>query len=199
LLTFMRRGELIGLHWREVNLDQGYVEVIATESQFSDYTTERTTPKTKHALRRITLGPNAVTMLRERWAVVSAHALDHGVVDGLPERRVFNHKPKAVSAWFQGLCARHAILTLGHRRANFHCLRHTAITHAVRDAATDAEIETISKRAGHASVAFTLQHYKSSSPAEHQAVADRAEARLRRGRTAPKVVRMLPVGKGARG
>ena len=58
----MRRGELVGLRWRAVNLLEAKIEVRET------YVRGRfTTPKSKASRRVVELGPRTLAVLEEQW------------------------------------------------------------------------------------------------------------------------------------
>jgi integrase len=62
--TGMRRGELLGLRWLDVDLDEGFLSVRQTRVSV-DYDVAIGTPKTERGNRTIALDPATVTALRE--------------------------------------------------------------------------------------------------------------------------------------
>src|SRR4051794_11238593 len=60
--TAMRRGELVGLHWRSVNLLEAKIEIRETfvRGRF-------TTPKSRASRRVIEIGPRTLAVLEEQW------------------------------------------------------------------------------------------------------------------------------------
>jgi integrase len=139
--TGMRRGELVGLTWRAVDLDAARITV-RRQLTSTDYVVREDEPKSARDRRVVTLDPGTVEALR-----------------GLPARRglVFADEdgrqlhPESVSRIFKRLAKRS-----GLPRIRFHDLRHSHVAHLI-EASVDPL--TISRRLGHASVAFTLDRY----------------------------------------
>lgn len=162
-MTGMRRGEVCGLRWVDVDLDAGRLEVrqqlLAVrgdrgtergEIQFSERT------KTDHGRRSIDLDVATVTVLKAQRARQSAERLaigagyrDHDLVfaevDGTPL------DPESVACTFNRRVARS-----GLPRIRFHDLRHTHVAHLI--AAAEQPL-LIARRLGHASAAFTQDRY----------------------------------------
>jgi integrase len=121
LLTGLRRGELLGLRWVDVDLDKATLRVTGALSR----TQERTAPKTNRALRTVPLAPPVVAALRaqRQWARLARVAAgadwnDTGYVfttpTGGPLRGDTVH-----NAWDRTLAR------LGLPGVRFHDLRHT--------------------------------------------------------------------------
>ncbi len=64
LATGMRRGELLGLQWGDINLDKATLKVERSVEQ-TKAGLRLKTPKTKHGRRTISLPPSAVEVLRD--------------------------------------------------------------------------------------------------------------------------------------
>jgi integrase len=79
LLTGLRRGELLGLRWADVDLDAATLRVTGALSR----TKERTPPKTTRALRTVPLAPPVVAALRaqRQWARLARVAAGADWVD----------------------------------------------------------------------------------------------------------------------
>lgn len=139
--TGMRRGELVGLTWRDVDLDAARITV-RRQLTSTDYVVREDEPKSDRGRRVVTLDPGTVEALRR-----------------LPERRglVFADgdgrqlHPESVARIFKRLAKRS-----GLPQIRFHDLRHSHVAHLI-EAGVDPL--TISRRLGHASVAFTLDRY----------------------------------------
>lgn len=155
-MTGMRRGEVCGLRWSDIDLETGVLEVrqqlitVDHALVFSEH------PKTDHGRRRLELDPETVGALRahrlrqlERRMAIGSGYSDSGLVftklDGYPVH------PENVTAVFARRVARS-----GLPRIRFHDLRHSHAAHLIA-AGRDALV--ISRRLGHASVAFTLDKY----------------------------------------
>jgi integrase len=66
LATGMRRGELLALRWRDVDLDGAVLSVEQSLEQTKSGLRIKA-PKTRFGRRRITLPASAVTVLRDHW------------------------------------------------------------------------------------------------------------------------------------
>ena len=165
----MRRGELLGLQWGDIDLDAGTLRV--------ERSIEETTaglrlkpPKTKRGRRNITLPPETVGMLRAHK--VQQMQLRLLLSMGKPDATtlVFSDvegqllKPHTVSrAW------RRAVVALKLPAVTFHALRHT---HASMLINAGVDILTISRRLGHSKAAITLDVYGHLIGGADEAAAD---------------------------
>jgi len=141
--TAMRRGELIGLRWRSVNLLDAKIEVreAFVRGRF-------TTPKSKASRRVVELGPRTLAVLEEQW-----RRTDYQSDDDL----VFGHPTKGAPVDTSKLAKRYlkpALARAGIEKPfrPFHDLRHTSLTHAA--AAGNPQIY-IQARAGHSQGSIT--------------------------------------------
>jgi integrase len=162
-MTGMRRGEVCGLRWSDVDLDLARVEVrqqlnVVRSPGASDgglVFSERT--KTDHGRRSIDLDPVTVSALRTqrkrqaeyRLLVGAGWSNDRDLVFTDPAGRPLD--PESVAKAFDRRVAR-----LGLRRIRFHDLRHTHVAHLI---AAKQQPLKIAKRLGHASAAFTQDRY----------------------------------------
>lgn len=182
--TGLRRSEVLGLRWSDVDLDAGFLRVerglhLATTFRAPDDRYVFEPPKTKLSRRRVALSPSLVTLLRahkvrqaerrlvcgEGWqAQWGGLVVDRG--DGAP---VY---PDDLSKAFLRLAAR-AGLPDG---ARLHDLRHATVANLIDQG---VEVDVISKRLGHSSVAFTLSVYGHLREAREDAAADAMERALR--------------------
>jgi integrase len=153
LATGMRRGELLGLQWGDVDLDAGTLRVERSLEETKSGLRPKP-PKTKRGRRNVSLPSEAVAMLRAHKAQRMRLRLNIGM-GALPddepvfcniEGRALN--PHAVSrAW------RRAI---GREGSSFHALRHTHVSILI---AAGVDILTISRRLGHSKATITLDTY----------------------------------------
>lgn len=155
VLTGLRRGELIGLHWSDVDLARRELTVRTTRVQTLNGVVENT-PKSSAGRRVVQLDDGAVGAL-VAWQITqeSERATwgdawrDGGWVftyeDGQPL------KPQYVTRLFQSLCE-----SLGLPSMTLHGLRHM---HASLLLASGADIALVSKRLGHSSIAITSDIY----------------------------------------
>jgi integrase len=154
--TGMRRGELLGLRWQDIDLDAGVLRVERSLEQTRRSGMVFKAPKTRHGRRTITLPSSTIAELKahrraqqeQRLALGQGKLPDDALVfaneDGTPR------SPNALTkAWTAAM--RDAGLT-----ATLHSLRHT---HASTLIASGLDVLTISRRLGHGSPAITLAVY----------------------------------------
>ena len=156
LSTGMRRGELCGLAWGALDLDDGVVRVERSLEETAAGLRFKL-PKTRHGHRSVSLPAQAVDILR----AYRRQQLEQRLVLGLgklgPDDLVFPrpdgspYPPDKLSRdW--GNVVRDEKLP----RVMFHALRHS---HASALIAAGVDIVTVSRRLGHGSPAITLTVY----------------------------------------
>lgn len=149
----LRRGELCGLRWRDIDLVRSELCVRVTRLQ--DRTGVFTSsPKSRASARTVALVPGAVdalARLRDRHDALRARlggwAHDQVLItyDGAPVR------PAALTRYWHQVTQ-----AAGLRRIRLHDARHT---HGTMLADAGVPVHAISARLGHASVATTMQFY----------------------------------------
>jgi integrase len=156
--TGMRRGELLGLRWQDIDFGAARLTVNQSLERIRGKTVFKS-PKTKGSRRTITLPTLTVEALKEHRAAQAEERLKLGL--GKAEL-VFSHgdgsafDPDSVTKAFDRL-----IKSAGVRRITFHGLRHTHISHQLMDG---VHIKIVSERAGHASISTTLTVYAAFIP-----------------------------------
>jgi integrase len=158
--TGMRRGELLGLRWRDLDLEAGVLNV---RQQWSRQDTQLCfgPPKTKKGLRSIDLDPGTIDALRQqrqrvdlqRRACGRQYQSDLDLV--FPCSRGGPQDPDVVYRRFARLVDRLS-KRLGIQRIRFHDLRHTHATLLLQDG---LDGRYVSERLGHDSVQTTLELY----------------------------------------
>ena len=150
-----RRGELLGLRWRDLNLDTGTMKIERAVEQTKQGTSVKA-PKTRHGRRIVTLAPATVDVLRAHWRMQREQWLALGRGKLAPETPVFATidgeimSPRSISKAWERATKRLCI------NATFHSLRHT---HASTLIAAGVDVVTVSRRLGHGSAAITLTVY----------------------------------------
>lgn len=141
-MTGMRRGELIGLSWDDVDLPNRRLSVRRSIVSIA-YQVQTSTPKS-HRARVVDLDVHTATLLGTvRLSATSPFVFARA--DGSP------HHPDRVTKAFN-----QAVRRSGLDRIRFHDLRHT---HATIALAAGVPVKVISERLGHESPAFTLRQY----------------------------------------
>ena len=155
-MTGMRRGEVCGLRWSDIDLEAGRLSVRQQLTTVRHELIFRERPKSDHGRRTIDLDVGTTRVLRdhrraqlERRMVVGATWGEGDLVFcGLAGEPL---DPESIAQRFE-----HRAAAAGVKRIRFHDLRHTHAAHLIA-AGQDALV--ISKRLGHASVSFTYDKY----------------------------------------
>lgn len=170
-MTGMRRGEILGLRWRDVDLDVGLLSV--RRVLWWPYNSNRIfkPPKTAHGRRAITLSPVTVATLISWRDELTEHAAFAGV--NMPEL-VFPDlsnlgplRPDRISNAFSIRMRK-----IGSPVTSMHALRHT---HASELLAAREPVHVVSRRLGHADVSITLRIYAHAIPGSDASVASRID------------------------
>jgi integrase len=167
LSTGLRRGELLGLRWQDVDFLDRRVRVCQ-----SFVRGEMTTPKSRAGRRALELGTHALDALEEQWKV--SHFRE-------PDSIVFCHEALGTPLDPSKLSkiAKQAISAAGIPDGfrPWHGLRHTALTET---AAAGVPGMFVQAKAGHAQ-GSTTERYLHATKTAYPGAADLAEARLFRG------------------
>ena len=171
-MTGMRRGELLGLRWADVDLVARRVSVRQALISVA-YEITVTTPKS-HNARVIDIDPETARVMRrhrnqqeEELASCGVQLCDSALIFGKPSGDTIH--PDVISQTFDKRVARVDV-----RRIRFHDLRHTHATIGLR---AGVPVKVMSERLGHSTPAFTLQQYAHVIPGM-QAEAAEAIARI---------------------
>ena len=144
LATGLRRGELLGLKWEDLDLQQGTLRVQRQVSRINGEVVEAPL-KTKNSYRTISLGADAVEILKA-------------------QRKKCGSSPYMFPSPTGGPISPDSVLQMLHRvlkrvglpKVRFHDLRHTFATVALQNG---VDIKTVSGMLGHYSAGFTLDTY----------------------------------------
>jgi integrase len=162
--TGMRRGEVLGLTWDNVNLSSGEITV-EKQLQKVDETYEFVTPKTARSRRKITMLKYTIPILKdikkrqmEYKLLLGSSYDDKNLVccktNGEP------YDPDYVSRNFLRQMTKIAA-ELDIPRIRFHDLRHT---HATMLLSQNIHPKIVSERLGHSSIGITLDTYSHVLP-----------------------------------
>ena len=166
--TGLRRGEVMGLRWENVNLADRYIRVEDSLVRTSDGA-KLESPKTVTGKRRVDLDDATIDALIEHRAQQDAYRaflgpayIDQGIVF-----------PSAVGGWESPRALYGAVKHYGQRvgweSPTAHKLRHF---HASLMLQTGQNIAVISKRLGHARISITADIYSHALPGYQREAAD---------------------------
>ena len=157
LATGMRRNEMLGLRWRDIDMDAGRLTVEQALEQTAEHGIRIKGPKTRHGRRTISLPPHIVAELRSHWRAQQEQRLALGMGKAPADSTVLAtldgklQSPNAITkAWER------AMDDIDMSEITLHSLRHT---HASMLIASGMDILTISRRLGHANPTVTLGVY----------------------------------------
>ena len=143
LATGLRRGELLGLKWQDVDFNQGTITVRRQISRINAQVVEAPL-KTKNAYRVIPLREQALAVLRSQQEKTHSE-----YVFPSPNGRPIS--PDSVRNMLRRVLKR-----AGLPYVRFHDLRHTFATLALQNG---VDVKTVSSILGHFSAGFTLDTY----------------------------------------
>jgi integrase len=173
--TGMRRGELLGLRWGDVDFDGRTVTVRQTVTMVGERP-ELGTPKSAAGHRRLSLDAATVAALRAWKAAQTAERLvmgagwqgGHDLVVTEPDGSPVH--PQVFSRRFGAVVRRAELPTI-----RLHDVRHSYATAAL---AAGVPVKVLSKRLGHADIAVTLRVYAHVMPGDDEAAAEMVAAVL---------------------
>lgn len=143
LSTGLRRGELLGLKWQDIDWDNGVITVRRQVARVNGEITEAPL-KTKNSYRTVSISPQAIEVLKTQKAKTN----DEYVFPSLHGGPI---SPDSVNNMLKRVLER-----AGIPKVRFHDLRHTFATLALQNG---VDIKTVSGMLGHFSAGFTLDTY----------------------------------------
>jgi integrase len=152
LFTGMRRSEILGLHWSDIDLLGAQLSVRRSLHQVEDRSYIYSDTKTAKSKRTIALTPSTVIVLREYLKGK----------EPLPDRLVFCHadgkplRPLTVSRAWHNACVRAGVKVI-----RFHDARHTHATILLKQG---IHPKIVQERLGHSNISTTLDTYSHVVP-----------------------------------
>ena len=157
LLTGMRRGELMGLQWRDIDFEAKRIRVERSVEKTKAGGLRLKEPKTSHGRRAIALSDVGIEILREhrkatlerRLALALGRLADDAFVFGSHDGSL-RDPDRITQDWKRFSAAR------GLPKVTLHTLRHS---HASALIASGTDPVVVSRRLGHASPVVTMSVY----------------------------------------
>jgi integrase len=170
LFTGMRRSELLGLKWGDIDLILGQIHVSRGLHHLKNGSYIFTEPKSAKSRRTIALPPTVTLLLKEHHAKWKLEGLVHGVVskdddlvfcttEGKPLR------PNTVTRAWSTLAKKAGVKVI-----RLHDARHT---HASIMLKQGIHPKIVQERLGHSSIQMTLDTYSRVAPGLQEAAAAR--------------------------
>jgi integrase len=180
LATGMRRGELLGLRWQDVDFERGILSVRQTVGALRGKPDVKP-PKTRSSIRDVPVPVEVMAALREHRRRQNEQRLalgpvweDNDLVFAAANGRPIY--PDNLKRDFERL-----VHLAGVPRIRIHDQRHTHVTLAI---AAGADIGAVSQRIGHSRTSITMDVYHHVLPRKHLDVSDKVGAVLFGQRTA---------------
>jgi integrase len=173
--TGMRRGEILGLRWKDVDLEKGMLYIRQTLSKDGKQFLKGA--KTEASIRSIKLSNDTIVLLRKQKTVVGKEKLSCGAdyVDNdliICTAKGTPINPENLKRTFQRLIKEADVPSI-----RFHDLRHT---HATMLLASGINPKVISERLGHSNIKTTLDIYSHVLPSMQEEAANQIETLLRK-------------------
>jgi integrase len=170
--TGMRVSEVLGLTWKDIDLDTGRIRIEQQTGRIYGEPGVRLLPlKTRASKREVIVPPMACDVLRwhadkqrmeRRQAEITGEGEDHGTVFATPTGKLyFRSQPEAVF--------RQIVEDLGIEGTTLHTFRHTVVTLVQEAGHTLKDAQTL---VGHATERMTASVYSHPTAAGMQRIAD---------------------------
>ena len=181
LYTGCRKGEVLGLLWKDVDFDEGVIHITKQLSrsrsitEYEDHTSKLkvSEPKTKSSIRDIYMFPSFKREFEEyktnmiEWKDENnfIHSEDDNVFVGMKNQPI---EPRVFYKYYQEVMEQ-----AGIEDANFHTLRHTFATRCIENG---MDILMVARTLGHSNVSTTLNRYSHLLQMHQKASMEKLEA-----------------------
>ena len=169
LSTGLRRGEILGLRWQDINFKQGYVQV-QQQVVMLHATPVLQSLKTTYSTRKVYIPQSIFDILEKHQKEQKVKMVKHRLTWN-EEDLVFTNKfgkimcPKNLLRSFRSV-----LKNAGLEKIRFHDLRHT---YALNCLAEGIDIRTLQEQLGHHNASFTIQKYGHSTNDMKKSAADK--------------------------
>jgi len=177
MTTGMREGELLALHWEDIDFDQSIVFVHRTVSRITGRGHVESEPKTRTSRRRIVLPDVTLKALQEhkkfqeQIRLKAAHKWsERGLVFAN------NHGSYLSADWMRTIFHR-LLVEAGLPYMRFHDLRHSAATILL---AAGVHPKMVQELLGHSTISMTMDVYSHVLPSMQQEMAHKIDGLFKR-------------------
>lgn len=164
LSTGMRQGELLGLHWEQIDFRKKTLLVDRQAIDSKSGSTSISTPKTKVSIRELALSNDAIVVLKAHQKLLKRDGFRDSLIVFPSATGGFQGKSNFINKFWNRLLVSNEIKPA----RGFHHLRHTYATLAL---GAGVPVHVVSKILGHSSPSVTWNTYA------HVLKQDQAEAR----------------------
>jgi len=172
LLTGLRRGELCGLEWSDIDFDAATLSVARSVTTVVGFGVVEKDPKTESSKRVIAISDKLISVLTEYKRWYEQYRKDLGDRWQESDRLFIAEEggriyPGTIANWVHKICDE-----AGLPRRTVHSLRHTNITMQI---AAGVPLVTVSGRAGHARTSTTTDIYSHFLKSSDKSAAEKLE------------------------
>ena len=156
IYTGMRRGELCGLNWSDIDFERNLVHITKAILYTPEQGIFEDTPKSRQSSRAINIPQEMITLLKQ-WKIEQCKQKLLLGDQWKNTDKVFTSsngdvmRPDSLTSWFQRFIKRNNL-----PNAHLHTLRHVSATLLI---AGGVDVATVSSRLGHANKSTTLNIY----------------------------------------
>lgn len=168
----LRRGELAGLRWNDIDLKEGTIIIRNTIVTVNGKPAEKA-PKSQAGNRTLSIGNDLLQILKtERlnyfnsFATTTFNATGYVIhkEDGTP------YNPDSITQKWERFCERNNL-----RKIRLHDLRHSCATLMI---ANGVDVKTVQHRLGHADISITMNTYAHCTPQMDKAAAEKIDTAI---------------------
>ena len=167
ITTGMREGELLALHWQDVNFEDCSLQVKRAVSYLKGYGYIESEPKTAKGRRMIKLPVFVVAILRRHKAQQEEQRREVGSAWIEKDLMFTNAQGYFYSASTLRKVFRRFLVSIGLPHMRFHDLRHSAATILL---AMNVHPKVVQEILGHSQIAMTLDVYSHALPSMQEEV-----------------------------
>lgn len=164
LKTGMRKGELMGLRWSDIDLKERYFDINSTRGDYGE-----NKPKTKTSIRKVYFDESLLVLIKKLKSVERERLLKRGKILKDEDYFILSSfnlpvQQSKITYMFRLLCEEANVPNI-----TVHGLRHTHATFLIE---AGANIKYVSNRLGHKNINITLDVYSDVLKDEEKETAD---------------------------